>query len=315
MINKNSNILTYRAGVWPAVQKKQLIYVADEISSKDIAIAVIVPAYNAAKTIAKTVSSILESLRDQDHIFIVENGSIDETWNILIGLYASNKSITLIQSQEANASIARNLGIKAACEYDYIAFCDADDIWLKNKIEITKELIKEESPDILFHPLLSLGANRLTIEGGEFINKNLPKSKRLSWDLARYGNFFPTSAMVIKRYIMLEQTFLPSLRYTQDYEAWCALANKLPEIKVVYVERILGIHYWMGGLSQSAINRMKNVKAISDIYLTQAPLYYKFFAKLRVAAHITWWLIKTNNLILIKQVFSHKISVSNLSRK
>jgi glycosyltransferase involved in cell wall biosynthesis len=301
--------------MWPVVQKNQLIYATDEILANSITIAVIVPAYNASKTIANTVVSILEALTDQDHIFIVENGSVDETWSILIGLYASNESVTLIQSLEANASNARNLGIEAACAYDYIAFCDADDIWLKNKIQITKELIRKESPDILFHPMLSLGSDRLTIEGGEFINKRLPKSKRLSWDLARYGNFFPTSAMVIKRCKMLDQTFLPSLKHTQDYEAWCALANKLPEIKVVYVERILGIHYWMGGLSQSVISRMKNIKVISDTYLMEAPLLFRFFAKLRVAAHITWCLFKTHNLFLFKQVFSHKINISNLRKK
>ena len=113
---------------------------------------------------------------------------------------------------------------------------------------------------------------------------------------------------------MLDQTFLPSLKHTQDYEAWCALANKLPEIKVVYVERILGIHYWMGGLSQSVINRMKNIKAISDAYLAQSPFPFRFFAKLRVAAHIVWWLFSTKNFFIVKQVFSHKININNLRK-
>ena len=84
---------------------------------------------------------------------------------------------------------------------------------------------------------------------------------------------------------------------------------------MVYVERILGIHYWMGGLSQSVINGMKNIKAISDAYLAQAPFFFRFFAKLRVAVYIVWWLFKTKNFFLIKQVFSRKNNIGNLRKK
>ncbi len=309
-----SNLVSYRFGIWPNMENKYLIYTAGVEIGQSISIAVVVPAHNASRTIINSIESILQTLTDGDHIFIVENGSTDETWNILVKNYSSNASVTLIQAHEANVSSARNAGVAAARAYDYIAFCDADDVWSKNKIRVAKELIRREHPDILFHPMLSIGVNRLAIEGGSFIDKKLPRSKKLYLDLARYGNFFPTSAMVVKRDKMLANTFLPSLKHTQDYEAWCALAYSLPEIKVMYVESILGIHYWMGGLSNSVVDRMRNIKTISSAYLADAPILFRFSATLRINAHILWWLFRTSNISQINTVLSNKIDIGNLRK-
>ena len=95
-------------------------------------ISVITPLYNAQKTIAVTMRSVLnQSFRDFEFI-IVDDGSTDNSINIVKSF--NDKRIVILQQENSGASVARNYGIKNA-KADIIAFIDADDLWHPKRLE------------------------------------------------------------------------------------------------------------------------------------------------------------------------------------
>lgn len=95
-------------------------------------ISVVIPAYNAEKYIARAVESVLKQTRPADEIIVVDDGSTDKTADMV---RAFGDRVRLIQQPNAGVSAARNAGIRAA-RGNWIAFLDADDEWLPEKLEL-----------------------------------------------------------------------------------------------------------------------------------------------------------------------------------
>jgi len=95
-------------------------------------ISVIIPSYNRAKFILKAIDSILNQSIQIDEIIIVDDGSTDETKELVTSI--SNDHIKYIYQENKGVSNARNIGIKVA-KNQWLCFLDSDDIWHENKIE------------------------------------------------------------------------------------------------------------------------------------------------------------------------------------
>ncbi len=102
----------------------------ERAENAEIRVSVIVPAYNAATTLARTLDSLMAQTRKADEIILVDDGSTDETAEIA-KRYPAVRCLS-----QANTGLpgARNSGIKAA-RGNWIAFLDADDEWLPSKLE------------------------------------------------------------------------------------------------------------------------------------------------------------------------------------
>jgi glycosyltransferase involved in cell wall biosynthesis len=93
-------------------------------------VSVIIPAYNCASTIAETLESALAQDHPAFEVIVVNDGSRDETLSILRQF---GDRIRLIDQPNAGPPAARNAGISAA-RGDYVAFLDADDVWVQGKL-------------------------------------------------------------------------------------------------------------------------------------------------------------------------------------
>lgn len=98
---------------------------------------VVIPLYNKAEYIGNCINAILKQTYSNFEIVIVNDGSTDSSANIVESI--SDKRIRLINQLNAGVSAARNRGVEEAA-YDIVAFCDADDIWEPNHLEILAEL-------------------------------------------------------------------------------------------------------------------------------------------------------------------------------
>lgn len=97
-------------------------------------VSVIIPVYGAEKTLEKCVDSILEQSFCDYELILVDDGSKDNSGNI-IDEYASRDSrIVAIHKQNGGVSSARNAGLDIA-KGEWILFCDSDDYVMKNWIE------------------------------------------------------------------------------------------------------------------------------------------------------------------------------------
>ena len=94
-------------------------------------ISVIIPAYNAEKTIKKTVQSVLEQTLADFEVIVINDGSTDQTLGTLESIEDSRVHVFTFPNSGPQKS--RNRGIEKA-QGKYLAFLDADDLWTKDKL-------------------------------------------------------------------------------------------------------------------------------------------------------------------------------------
>lgn len=94
-------------------------------------VSVIIPNYNYAKYIARTIDSVLAQTYKNLEIIVIDDGSKDNSLEILEGY---GEQLKIIRQQNQGVSMARNNGA-ASASGEYVAFLDADDIWLPAKLE------------------------------------------------------------------------------------------------------------------------------------------------------------------------------------
>ena len=102
----------------------------------------IIPVYNVEKTIGRCINSIIADInqsRSECEIIVIDNGSIDNSRNIIVELKQKYLFVRLFEC-EKGVSRARNIGIQKAIG-EKIIFVDADDIWILGSLERIKKLI------------------------------------------------------------------------------------------------------------------------------------------------------------------------------
>lgn len=95
-------------------------------------ISVIIPAYNAEKTIKRTIESVLNQTFQDFELLIIDDDSQDSTLEIVSRI--SDPRIKVFSCSHAGASSARNYGFSQSVG-EFIAFLDADDLWTPDKLE------------------------------------------------------------------------------------------------------------------------------------------------------------------------------------
>ena len=91
-------------------------------------VSVVIPAYNAAAFITRTLESVIKQTYRQLEILVVDDGSSDRTPQIVRAYAQADPRIKLLQQANAGVAAARNFGIRSA-NGEFIAPIDADDIW------------------------------------------------------------------------------------------------------------------------------------------------------------------------------------------
>jgi glycosyltransferase involved in cell wall biosynthesis len=109
--------------------------------NSDQLVSVVIPAYNAASTIAETLRSVRSQTHEALEIIVVDDGSTDHTRDIVATHAAVDPRIRMIAQQNAGVAAARNNGWRNA-RADLIAFVDADDLWSPRKIEHQLEVMQ-----------------------------------------------------------------------------------------------------------------------------------------------------------------------------
>jgi glycosyltransferase involved in cell wall biosynthesis len=101
-------------------------------------VSAIIPTYNRAKTIERALNSVLAQTWKEIEVIVVDDGSTDQTIEIL---KAYGDKVRVIRQQNGGPSAARNTGIKAA-KGEIISFLDSDDAWLPLKTERQVKLLQ-----------------------------------------------------------------------------------------------------------------------------------------------------------------------------
>lgn len=194
---------------------------------------IIVPAFNVAATITETLRSILLQTFTDLEVIVVDDGSSDATADIVDSF--SDRRIRMIQQANRGLAGARNTGI-AHARGVYIAFCDADDLWVPEKLEVHIAHLKAR-PDVG----ISFSGSRMIDENGVPLGiDQSPKLKNITaahvYKRNPIGN---GSAAVIRREALDAMAYRPmgeserdwwfdeTFRQSDDIEAWLRFALTL----------------------------------------------------------------------------------------
>lgn len=218
----------------------------DVAGSKEGLVSVVIPAYNAADTIARAIASA----RSQDYrpieIIVVDDASEDETCATVEAL-AGNDLTLIRQPVNGGVAAARNVALSQATG-EFVAFLDADDEWLPEKIG-RQVAVMRDNP-------------RCTVTGHDgtcfvppdkvirYHTMSSPHSGPDAWRTLLKRNFLPTPTVLARRTdIMDVGGFDRSLVVGEDLDLWIKLALR-GEV-VVLSEQLVNIYSRPEGLMRS----------------------------------------------------------------
>lgn len=183
-------------------------------------VSVIIPAYNAAGFIRQAVDSVLAQTWLHREIIIVNDGSSDDTLQAL-GVYENE--ISIIDKANRGLPAARNSGIAAATG-EYVAFLDADDRWLPEKLTRQVEKLSSD-PSIGFCSTHTVVETPNGKTSGEWACPRIDGT--LLQTLFLHNGAIPGSGSgVMARRHLLDRAglFDESLRSLEDIDMWMRLA-------------------------------------------------------------------------------------------
>jgi glycosyltransferase involved in cell wall biosynthesis len=135
-------------------------------------VSVIIPTYNRAQRLGKAIDSVLAQSHQDFELIVVDDGSEDNT-DELIGNY--NSDIVYIRQENSGAAAARNRGIEKA-HYNLLAFLDSDDWFAENKLKTQIEAMNRNPSCLISH------TNEIWYRNGQILNQKL-KHKKSSGDI------------------------------------------------------------------------------------------------------------------------------------
>ena len=116
-----------------------------ELSEK---ISVIIPVYNSAKYLERSLRSVMEQTYRNLEIICVNDGSTDSSEQILRSLADEDSRIRVISQKNAGQGAARNAGIEASTA-PWLTFPDSDDLLVEDAYETAMKAIEENNPDMV----------------------------------------------------------------------------------------------------------------------------------------------------------------------
>lgn len=114
----------------------------------DCSVSVIIPAYNSEKFIERCLRGVLKHSADNIEIIVINDGSTDCTEMIVKDLAEKDQRIRLFSQPNAGVSAARNTGISKA-NGDYIVFCDADDVFEGENLNLLLNHARNTNADVV----------------------------------------------------------------------------------------------------------------------------------------------------------------------
>lgn len=183
-------------------------------------VSVIIPVYNCEKFIAEALDSALAQTYSPLEIIVINDGSTDSSMEIV----RNYSDIKIISQTNHGVSYARNKGI-ASCRGEYLAFLDADDVWLKSKIEKQMKIfLRHQEVSVVTTASEHVTKNGKTIEIGDKIKVPydmlfLPYNTLLS-----EGNPFCLSSAMVKRSVLCQGQEFADIKLSADYDLWIRIA-------------------------------------------------------------------------------------------
>ncbi len=195
-----------------------------------VRVSIIIPTYNDAIHIENAIKSIFNQSFKDFEVILIDDGSTDNTKDVLESYIKSNSIIYLYQNNKRQ-SFAKNNGISIA-RGEYIAFLDSDDEWIdKDKLKIQVEFL-DKNPEYIL-----VGTNGIVIDENKnkIMDYTVPETDLLIRKSILLKNPFIQSSVVIRKDILNKAGLFLVTEHinAEDYNLWLrvGLLGKLYNLK------------------------------------------------------------------------------------
>jgi glycosyltransferase involved in cell wall biosynthesis len=245
---------------------------------------VVVPAFNAERTIAATVRSVLMQTRSDFELLVVDDGSTDTTAERVEEL-AGDPRVRLLRQPNSGVAIARNTGI-AAARGRYVSFLDSDDLWLPSYLEtMGAALDAHDDAGFAFtdawvwdEHVRRFARQTIMVTGNP--PDVVPDDPRELFRLLLAGNFIYTSSTVRRAVLAEVGGFNGEVSPAEDWELWLRIAAN--GHRAIRAAPVLGVYrIRAGSLSSDRAVMRAAAKRLLEVVATEYGLEAELLALVR----------------------------------
>lgn len=225
-------------------------------------VSVVIASYNMGQYIAQAVDSILQQTWPAIEVIVVDDGSKDHTPSVMAA-YEADTRVRYIRNENQGQPKAKNCGINET-KGEFIAFCDADDFWEPNKLEVQMPLFADPKVGVVYSEVSNIDEHNNRYEQSPIYWRHTGKVT----DHLLIRNFVPFGTAVIRRQcIMQNGIFDEQFRMGIDWDLWLRYSLEwefayTPERTYVYRE-------WSGQMSNNYRGRYDFAFKILDNFVVK----------------------------------------------
>jgi glycosyltransferase involved in cell wall biosynthesis len=223
-------------------------------------VSVILPTYNRAYILKRALDSILEQTYKALEIIVVDDGSTDNTAELVKGV-GDPRIVYEKHPVNKGLAAARNTGVRKASG-DYISFLDSDDEFLPDNIEehVSEMLRCPDDVGVVYAGVLRLKGKSRQIVPGPGVR---PKEGNVRQRMLR-SNFLTATALIRKACYEKYGLYNEDLFNLEDWEFWIRLSRSY---RFRYIDKILTVvHYTGDSITADHFSFIDNIKKIIKIH-------------------------------------------------
>jgi glycosyltransferase involved in cell wall biosynthesis len=240
---------------------------------KNNLVSIITPSYNSSRFISQTIESVLNQTYENWEMIIVDDVSPDNSNAIIEEYIKKDSRIKLIKLEKnSGPAVARNRAIEKATGR-YIAFLDADDLWMPQKLDKQIKFMQEKQCALSYTSYDLI--DEKNVELGTFIVPHLVSYA----DLLKTNSIGCLTAMYDVE--ILGKTYFPNIIKKQDFALWLRILQKV-NIAEAIIEPLAT--YRIRKVSVSS-NKIKNTifiwkifRQYTDLNILQSIYYFIYYA-------------------------------------
>lgn len=213
-------------------------------------VSVIIPVYNAENFIRQTLDSVISQTYKNIEIICVNDCSTDKSLEIL-NEYVKNDNRIKVYSNEINSRVAktRNHAVLHATG-EYLAFCDADDIWRKEKIEKQIAFMQKENCDLCYTAINFIDND------GKDIGKQFYVPEEVNYKKLLKQNVITMSSAVVKKELF-DKHPMHNDELHEDFILWLEILKHENAVAKGLNEILVDYRFTLGSKSRNKLKSMK----------------------------------------------------------
>ena len=278
-------------------------------------VSVVIPTYNCDRYLAEAIGSVLSQSYSKTEVIVVDDGSTDRTAELLQHyVQQDGDRVRSFHQPNQGVAIARNHGIQMA-KGDWIAFLDADDFFLPDKLA-AQMAIAEANPDL---GIVHSGWNRVDPQGQLLVSitpwQQIPRLDLESW--LRWKPVLPSAMLFRRDWLIRSGGFDPRFPPAEDTELVLRLARM--GCAATWLEQVtVGYRQHPQSAMHQGLPQARSLTAVIDDFFAQPDLpesvrWLEASVRYHTLVWIAWYLHDTGHPVEMVDYLRRSLQYTTLA--